>query len=211
VNKKHKKVLRKQYLINWRFQLKYVAFLILFAALLLGLFATLSHHYIGLNFDSLIQSGTIDSAQAQQLLQLEKEFLKGNLLRVFGLVMIVVILFGIYMTHRMAGPVFALSRRMKQVARGDATSLPFQIRKTDEFQELASSYREMMHTLQERNIHILERLRDFERELSKVLQVMEKEAQSPHVTETKKKIFSLEEQMKILEGEIQSHKEEGEV
>ncbi|MEK7790575.1 MAG: HAMP domain-containing protein, partial [Deltaproteobacteria bacterium] len=54
----------------------------------------------------------------------------------------------IFITHRIAGPIYALERRMKQIAKEGITGADFRIRRTDEFQEVAEAVNEMIASLQ---------------------------------------------------------------
>ena len=164
------KIVRKKYLINWRFQLKYVFLLIFLAFILLGIFAVSMHYFVNMNFGALVESGVMTSPQAVQLIEVEKGFLTRNLLKIFIAVAVLITILGIFLTHRLAGPVFALERRMRDVAAGRTKPLPFQIRKTDEFQQLASAYREMMEALEKGDMADKEKIHKLEAEI-KILRV----------------------------------------
>lgn len=139
---------RRQYLINQDFQFRYIGLLVGLASLLCLVFVVMTKHYIDLNLNPLIESGMIASPVVNELLQIEKQFLNKNLLTVFLLVLGTLTLAGIFITHRIAGPIYALERRMKQIAQEGMQNTPFHFRRTDEFQELAESFNTMMASLQ---------------------------------------------------------------
>ena len=146
--KNHPFLRRRQYIINQDFQFRYIGLLVGLASLLCLVFVVMTKHYIELNLNPLIESGLISSPVINELIQIEKQFLNKNLLTVFLVVLGTITVAGIFITHRIAGPVYALERRMKQIAQEGMPKTPFQIRRTDEFQELAESFNEMMASLQ---------------------------------------------------------------
>ena len=54
-----------------------------------------------------------------------------------------IILFGLYFTNRIAGPIFRLHRHMEKVNKGGDIA-PFSLRKDDYFKELTTSYNELL-------------------------------------------------------------------
>ncbi|MBI3019665.1 MAG: HAMP domain-containing protein [Deltaproteobacteria bacterium] len=146
--KNHTLFRRRQYVINKDFQFRYIGLLVGLASLLCLVFIVMTKHYIELNLNPLIESGMIASPVVNELIQIEKQFLNKNLLTVFLLVLGPLTLAGIFITHRIAGPIYALERRMKQIAQEGMQNTPFHIRRTDEFQELVESFNDMMASLQ---------------------------------------------------------------
>ncbi len=67
---------------------------------------------------------------------------------------LLVCLFGIFYSHRIAGPLFNLKRMLKQLGEGNF-QLNMHIRKTDEFHDVEESFNQMMDNLRER-LHELE-------------------------------------------------------
>ncbi len=146
--KNHPFLRRRQYIINQDFQFRYIGLLVGLASLLCLVFIVMTKHYIELNLNPLIETGLISSPVINELIQIEKQFLNKNLLIVFLGVLATITLAGIFITHRIAGPIYALERRMKQIAQEGMQRTPFQIRRTDEFQELVESFNDMMASIQ---------------------------------------------------------------
>lgn len=78
-----------------------------------------------------------------------------------GLALMVVLigLFGIYFTHKVAGPVFKMKRLLKQVGEGDLT-VEARLRKGDELQEFFEAFGSMVESLRERQKRRIDELDD---------------------------------------------------
>ena len=68
---------------------------------------------------------------------------------VSGLVFVVMMGLGILYSHRIAGPLYQLDRKMRRIASGEEPS-PLQFRRRDQFVELAESFNAMLVKLRER-------------------------------------------------------------
>ena len=139
---------RRQYLINQDFQFRYIGLLVGIASIFCLVFVAAAKYYINANLDPIIESGLVSSPVINELVQLEKSFLNKNLLTVFLILIGGLTIVGIFITHRIAGPIYALERKMKQIIQEGIGSGHLQIRKTDEFQELVETFNEMIHSLQ---------------------------------------------------------------
>lgn len=139
---------RRQYLIKRDFQFRYIGMLIGITCGVCLIFVFASKYYINLNINPLIESGLISSPMVAELARIEKHFLNKNLLIVFLSLIGTLSVLGIFITHRIAGPIYAIERRMKQIAQEGITKTDFRIRRTDEFQELAEAFNEMIASLE---------------------------------------------------------------
>jgi HAMP domain-containing protein len=74
----------------------------------------------------------------------------GRLSRMMVAVIVVIVVgamvLGVFLTHRIAGPMFHLRRCIREMIR-DVTDLPIKVRVTDEFKELAASLEELRRAL----------------------------------------------------------------
>ena len=132
---------RRNYLINLDFQARYIGLLIAVASVMCLITVIAAKYYIHLNLTPLIESGAITSPMAQKLIEIEQNFLNKNLLFIFLSTIGLIFLVGIFITHRIAGPIYAIQNRIHKIlAEGVANTKPFQIRKSDEFQELADAF-----------------------------------------------------------------------
>ncbi|MGE0763550.1 MAG: hypothetical protein AB7N80_09765 [Bdellovibrionales bacterium] len=63
----------------------------------------------------------------------------------------VVIFFGLYLTNRIAGPLFRLQRHMESVASGQTTE-PLAFRKKDYFSDIIEPYNKILQRLQNQSV-----------------------------------------------------------
>jgi len=82
-------------------------------------------------------------------LQEQKSALSLLYFTVSGLVFVVMMGLGILYSHRIAGPLYQLDRKMRRIASGEEPS-PLQFRRRDQFVELAESFNAMLVKLRER-------------------------------------------------------------
>src|SRR3989338_2694921 len=142
---------RKQYLINLGFQLRYIGFFVGVALVTAFVFLVSAKYTINLNFTPLMESGA--SHLLTQLIEVEKEFLSKNLLTIFLVLIGIFTLVGIVLTHRIAGPLFALKRRMREISEhgihSDIAKQKLHIRKYDEFHDVIDTFNDMMTKAEE--------------------------------------------------------------
>lgn len=153
---------RRQYLIKRDFQFRYIGMLIGITCMVCLIFILASKYYINLNINPLIESGLISSPIVAELVRIEKHFLNKNLLTVFLALIGTLSILGIFITHRIAGPIYAIERRMKQIAQEGILPTGFRIRRTDEFQELAEAFNEMIASLEKQIQGYEEKLKKIE-------------------------------------------------
>ena len=142
-----KKVLRTQYLINKSFQLKYTVGFVVVVLVLSVFFSVATYSYIQDTLFAGIRTGISDSQVAASLAKEQSSLLNNNILLLFGFFVLILTVLAIFITHRIAGPMFALKKRMNEVASGIVHSKPLQFRKTDEFQDVAECFNKMMDKL----------------------------------------------------------------
>lgn len=139
---------RKQYLINQDFQFRYIGLFVGLAAIIFLIFSITTRHYINLNLNPLIESGMLTPPVLTELIHVEKNFLSKNLLTVFLILISIMTLGGVFVTHRIAGPLFALKRRMQEISHQGLSDRKLHVRRTDEFQDLIETFNEMISSLQ---------------------------------------------------------------
>ena len=123
-----------------------------------------------------------DPEYRRMLLERSKSFFRRNK-RYFLLAgAVVLLLLGIYISHRLAGPLFALSRRMRELSQGDFNAL-LSLRTTDEFQDLKEDYNVVVRSLQNRLKEDLLKLSQSINQLTTEMAALEKEAISPRLLE----------------------------
>jgi methyl-accepting chemotaxis protein len=175
----------KNLLIKWDLQLK-VGLLIALALLTLVV-VFLFQTFMSLNY--ILQYGiSVDTASRTRLFQM-----------VFGLVYAsFIFLFSIYLSHKIAGPLYRLENDVKTLAQdGDLTRM-FRLRKHDEMQEMAEALNTLVNRFREKLVEST-RTREIELEnLRKVAQELaegskEKEEKLRHLEEITERLGKVEE------------------
>ena len=133
---------RKQYFVGKKFQTKYVG-VMLILVLLTGL---VSGAGVYLTIKSVINQKL--PSVSQQLLVGDVVFGEVNRIITFALpiVAILVVIISVYVSHKIAGPEYRLSKVLDNVSRGDFTGST-KLRKRDELQSLAGKMGEANRNL----------------------------------------------------------------
>ncbi|MBI2609235.1 MAG: HAMP domain-containing protein [Deltaproteobacteria bacterium] len=150
MEKKRKEILRTQYLIDKPFQLKYSLGFVATVLVLSVAFSIATYSYIQDALFASVTTGISQSQVASSLAQEQVTLLNNNILLFFGFFTLCLIILAIYMTHRVAGPMFSLKRRMREISQGIVHLKPLQFRKTDEFQDVAEVFNQMIKSLEEK-------------------------------------------------------------
>ncbi len=134
---------RKKFLIQKDFQLKYVGFIVLIIAAISALVLLTVH----LSIWAALQNQVSPQVQAAIVEILHNM----NILFMFEIpiVLLIAAFAGIMFSHKVAGPVYRLQQAAKQVARGDLTS-NVHLRRDDELKNLSSAFNSVVD-----NMHLL--------------------------------------------------------
>ncbi len=144
VKKTYKRKLRN-YLIDPKYQLKYSFWLSFTGFMLVLLNSALFYYYIRENYELLVElSPMTNDAKAQLYRELNEIVLRLTLISVSFLT--VVSALGIIMSHRTAGPLYHFRRVFELIKKGDRAAR-VRLRPTDDFQEVAKSFNEMMDSM----------------------------------------------------------------
>ena len=129
-----RKQIRKRYLLKKRFQLGLT--LKVFIALLAVAFIS------GWTIYYSIWS-TVLSEFGQEKLILVHRAITGKLILRLALIMVAVAILSVFVSHRMAGPVFKFERTLRQLNQGDTVD-KISLRRGDSFKELASEINDLI-------------------------------------------------------------------
>ncbi|MBI4042607.1 MAG: hypothetical protein HY391_03915 [Deltaproteobacteria bacterium] len=138
---------RKQFIVASSFQWRFSVVLVLVGlgvALVIGLIV---YRILSGNVEVLIESNAITSTSALDFIDRQEILLWRTMAITFIGVSAVLLALGIYLSHKLAGPIYALTREMKRLAAGDYNAT-LVLRKHDEFQYLKNSYNELVAALQ---------------------------------------------------------------
>jgi nitrogen fixation/metabolism regulation signal transduction histidine kinase len=170
----------QNYLLAKRFQLKYTL-LIVFITSILSIFLGSLLYNTHKENSEIILSATLSDSQYRDpalLKQLEKNFKESDtkvLYSLIGLLVAFVLLLtilGIFITHRIAGPVYRMKKICERIGTGDL-SIDGRLRKRDELKDLFESLSNMVVCLRNRK----------EEELKVISRFLENIEEEPEVRE----------------------------
>ena len=134
---------RKTYLINPRFQWRFIGFMAIVSLLAISMLFV-SNILFFRNMEQEARSvGLSPDNPYFDFLQEQKSALSALYFGVSGVVFVVMMSLGIMYSHRIAGPLHNLNNKMKRIADGEDPS-PVNFRRKDQFQELADSFNAML-------------------------------------------------------------------
>lgn len=138
---------RKKLLIEKDFQYRFTLKLCLISGILFAIFTAISLFFIRLSYEMLIQSALIQMPEMVTKLRWEFRSLSMAMLVNWTLFVGAIFLVGVIYTQRIAGPVYALRRKLQDVAK-DLRFSKIKLRQGDEFHSLETSYNRVVDVLQ---------------------------------------------------------------
>jgi methyl-accepting chemotaxis protein len=146
MSKNHRKL--GNYLINPRYQLKYIFWLGVTGMTLVVLYSLLFYFFMRENYDVLVELSPMDDAVKQQLYH-ELNHIILLLGGVSFLFLIIVAFLGVILSHRTAGPLYHFKKVFGRIKDGDLAAR-VRLRPNDDFQDVAASFNSMVDALVER-------------------------------------------------------------
>jgi hypothetical protein len=135
------KVRRRIYLVDRKFQFKWTAIIVFLGVLISGAFSIfLVRQTLALNESLAIDRELMEEATKADSLALY--YLIGFVL----LMALALFAWGIFMTHRVAGPIFIISRYLRQISEGEVPR-PRPLRRGDDLQEFFETFSSMLTRL----------------------------------------------------------------
>ena len=132
-------------LINPKFQKKYVFWVSSTGIILTCINATIIYFFTKENYEFLVEMLEMTEEARGQMYQELYQII--GLLGVSSIVfMIIVSIWGIILSHRVAGPLHKLKMSIDNIKNGETDTRVF-FRKNDHFQDLAASFNDMMDEL----------------------------------------------------------------
>jgi methyl-accepting chemotaxis protein len=138
---------RKNYFISPRFQLKYSLLIACLGALVAVVTGCIIIAYLNQAMAFFSMPAFANLPTLQEMLERK---LSHTIISLGGLLLIQFILFlivGLYITHRICGPIFVLERNLRKIIKG-IYSEKMVIRKKDEFQAIPKVFNRMVDKLQ---------------------------------------------------------------
>ena len=147
---------RTRLLINRGFQLRYMGIFVsaaLLAALVIG---GVLYYLVEINWVLQIERGLNLFSETRQLMLEQRFFVLIAFTAVFLILSGLLSIWGLYLSHRVAGPVFALSRRIGQIITEHDIMTPLQFRKKDALEEVKYFFNETLKIIEKRKREELE-------------------------------------------------------
>jgi len=140
---------RKIYLINPRFQWRFIGFMAAVSVLAISILFLSNVLFFRNMHQEALSVGLAPDNPYFDFLEEQQSSLSLVYFGVSVVAFVVMVGLGILYSHRIAGPLHHLHRRMQEIAAGAAPS-PLRFRRKDQFQELADSFNAMIAKLKER-------------------------------------------------------------
>ncbi len=158
-------VRRTRYFIYRGFQLRYIGILIAAVGVASLIIGGILYGIIEMNWTLQSAKGVVLFPEMKDLWVRERNMVGLAFGGVFFLLATVLSCWGIFLSHRVAGPVFVLSRRMTKIVLEHDLITPLFLRKKDALQEVKDSFNETLESLQQ---HIREEAGAFQEVLEKL-------------------------------------------
>ena len=144
--KKAKNIAKRSiFIVNRPFQIKYALLFTLVGVLIAILFC--AHIFYFLNeYLQVVIPDYIDRPRVYDFVMSEKRKLISYLILLVSLLGCFLFFMGVVFTHKIAGPIMVIKRKMIEVERGDLGA-QVKLRKGDEFKDLADSFNNMLNSL----------------------------------------------------------------
>lgn len=173
VNKQIKRKPRKQIIVLREFQIRFSVLLSLVGIFVTLIVGVVIYRVYNHNILVIAEKGIVTSPAAIEFLShLRSSFIK-SIAVVFVSVTSLLLVMGIFVSHRMAGPLYALIRQMKLLSHGDYNA-SLLLRKGDEFQLIRDGYNDLVTSLQNRLKEDLIRLSQIKMELDERIATLQK-------------------------------------
>lgn len=140
-------VRRTRYLINRRFQLRYMGLFLIsafFASLTIG---GILYAIVEMNWLLQLDRGLHFLPETRELLSYQRTIVFVVFTVIFGVMAALLSLWGLFLSHRIAGPVFSISRRLKKIALEHDFKTPLGLRKKDALQEVKDQLNDTLVSL----------------------------------------------------------------
>ena len=138
---------RTQYVIARAFQLKFSLILTAIGVLVAAIVGVILYGVLVKTQSILIGTGVVTSPEVIDYLMGQRRLYLYSIGSIFVGVTILLMAFGIMLSHRLAGPIFALSRKMNDLAQGNFNAM-LKLRKGDEFQDVKDKFNTLVQALQ---------------------------------------------------------------
>ncbi len=189
---------RTQYLIATKFQLKYVGMILL----LVSLTAILCSYVIYYTM-MLTMGDKLANVYPQGRLISIVNMVNGRILLTMLLITPLVVIIGIYASHKIAGPIYRIEKFLGSMADGDLT-MPLTLRKNDELASLATGINKVIESVKS----TVKKERDAVTSISTSMENLRKLATSKPMNHAAldKALDKLNEEVSVVRTEVDKYK-----
>jgi len=138
---------RTQYIIAKSFQVRFALLLSGVGVAITSVIGFVLYGVLAKTQSLFVGTGIVLSPSVIEFLGEQRSLFVYSLLGTFLGVTLILLILGIFISHRLAGPIFALSRKMNDLAQGNFNAT-LSLRKVDEFQDLKDRFNTLVHALQ---------------------------------------------------------------
>ena len=138
---------RTQYIIAKSFQVRFALLLSGVGVAVTSVIGFVLYSVLAQTQSLFVGTGIVLSPYVIEFLGEQRSLFVYSLLGTFLGVTLILLILGIFISHRLAGPIFALSRKMNDLAQGNFNAI-LNLRKADEFQDLKDRFNTLVHALQ---------------------------------------------------------------
>ncbi|OGQ17474.1 MAG: hypothetical protein A3B70_06520 [Deltaproteobacteria bacterium RIFCSPHIGHO2_02_FULL_40_11] len=172
---------RTKYVIATQFQLRFAFLLTGVGVIVTAIVGYILHRVLVKTQGLLISTNIATSPDAIDFLRAQESLYTYALMGTFLGVTVTLLVLGIVISHRLAGPVFAIGRKMSDLAQGNFNAT-LQLRKSDEFQDLKDKFNTLVKALQNQVRSELLKLESITEDVKSVLdQVQEPKEMHDHL------------------------------
>ncbi len=195
---KQSKIRRRNYLISMKFQLKYVGLILLFM-FVVALLSGYTVYYTGW----MLMGEKLSNVYPQGRLVAMMRTINTTLMTRMLLVTPFVILIAVFLSHKIAGPIYRIEKFLKGVSSGDLRAR-LRLRKYDELQDLAEAINDMTDDLKTRLHKIKGLVNMADLELERLRAVLAK--QTPDINNVKSEVEALGNSIKELDEHLSDYR-----
>lgn len=165
---------RTRYLIHPKFQLLFSAMLILIALICALWVGAIIYILIYTNNLIYVKYNIHTSPQFLSLLVKQGRIVVVAWIASFAIIAVILFIAGIFLSHRMAGPLFALTREMKKLKEGDLTA-HLRLRKRDEFKELKAPFNQWVESMRKMTFEDINTMSNFRDDLKHFIEELKQQ------------------------------------
>jgi len=162
---------RTQYLIQPKFQLVFSALLVFIALISAALVGIVIYQLIYANNLVFVKYNVHLNPEFMSLLAKERKIILLAWILSFLSVALILLVAGIFLSHKMAGPLYALTREMGKLKMGNLTAY-LKLRKRDEFNQLKAPFNQWVDALRKMTINDIEKIDLIKKDLDELIRKM---------------------------------------